>query len=80
MRPRLLARYHEVSAAEQRDKYLAHYEQLKIEGAALGAELAEIYPALVGPLIDVFVRLRAFQQQCQTLHLTDPGGLSTTPN
>jgi hypothetical protein len=75
LRPRLLARYHEVSAAEQRDKYLAHYEQLKIEGAALGAELADLYGAVM-PLIDLFVRLRAFRERCSSLHLTDPGGLA----
>ena len=38
-------------------------------------ELAELYPGAVGPLVDVFVRLRAFQQKCRALHLTDPGGL-----
>jgi hypothetical protein len=51
------------------------YEQLKIEGAALGAELAEIYPGLVGPLVDLFGRLRAFRQRCHALHAGDPGGL-----
>jgi hypothetical protein len=73
LRPRLLARYHEISAAEQRQQYLARYEQLKIEGAALAQELADLYPALVGPLVEVFARLRVFQQQCRALHLSDPG-------
>jgi hypothetical protein len=74
LRPRLLARYHEISAAEQRDKYLAHYEQLKIEGAALGAELVDLYGAVM-PLVEVFGRLRAFRERCRALHAGDPGGL-----
>ena len=73
LRPRLLARYHEVSAAEQRQQYLVRYERLKIEGAALGAELADCYPGLVGPLVEVFVRLSAFREQTRALHLSDPG-------
>ena len=32
-----------------------------------------MYPGLVGPLVDLFARLRAFQQRCHALHLTDPG-------
>ena len=75
LRPRLLARYHEISAAEQRQQYLARYEQLKIDGAALAQELADLYPALVGPLVEVFTRLRVFQQKASALHHTDPGGL-----
>lgn len=75
LRPRLLARYQQVSAAEQREQYLAQYTDLKREGAALAQELADLYPGLVGPLVEVFVRLRAFQQKCRALHLADPGGL-----
>jgi hypothetical protein len=73
-RPRLEALLQARQQAEARDKYLARYEQLKIEGAALGAELVE-YPDLVGPLVEVFGRLRAFREQCHRLHATDPGGL-----
>jgi hypothetical protein len=73
LRPRLLARYHDISAAEMRQQYLVRYEELKQEGAALGAELADLYPGLVAPLVEVFTRLRAFQQQCRALHVTDNG-------
>jgi hypothetical protein len=74
LRPRLLARYHEVSAAEQREQYLSRYTDLKHEGEALGTELAEVYPDAVRQIVEVFVRLRAFQDKCRALHLTDTGG------
>ena len=73
-RPRLEALLQARLLAEQRDAYVVRYEQLKIEGAALGAELVE-YPGLVGPLVDLFGRLRAFRERCRALHVTDPGGL-----
>ena len=74
-RPRLAALLDARRAQEQRAQYLARYEQLKSEGAALAQELAEIYPALVGPLVGVFTRIRAFEQQCSALHQTDPGSM-----
>ena len=74
-RPRLEALLQTRRQADQRAAYLAIYEQLKIEGAALGAELADLYPGFVGPLIDLFARLRAFRERCSSLHVTDPGGL-----
>jgi hypothetical protein len=73
LRPRLLARYNEVIAAEQRQQYLGRYTDLKREGAVLAQELVDLYPSLVGPLVELFGRLRDFQQQCRALHLTDPG-------
>jgi hypothetical protein len=72
LRPRLLARYHEVSAAEQRQQYLVGYTDLESQGRDLAQELADCYRA-VGPLVAVFTRLRPFQQQCHRLHITDPG-------
>ena len=41
-RPRLEALLQARLLAEARDKYLVRYEQLKMEGAALGAELADL--------------------------------------
>ena len=38
-------------------------------------ELVDLYPSLVGPLVDLFGRLRAFRERCRALHVTDPGGL-----
>ena len=74
-RPRLEALLHTRRQADQRDAYLVRYEELKIEGAALGAELADLYPGLVGPLVDLFGRLRDFREQCHRLHVTDPGSM-----
>jgi hypothetical protein len=74
-RPRLEALLHSRQQAEQRDAYVVRFEQLKIEGAALGAELADLYPGLVRPLVDLFGRLRAFRERCRALHVTDPDGL-----
>ena len=71
-RPRLEALLDARQQAEQRAAYLVRYEQLKIEGAALGAELADSYGAVM-PLLDLFGRLRAFRERCRALHLTDPG-------
>jgi hypothetical protein len=73
LRPRLLARYHEVSAAEQRAQYLSRYADLKREGAALAQDLADLYPDAVRRIVEVFAKLAAFQQQCRVLHLSDPG-------
>ena len=74
-RPRLAALLDARRAQEQRDRYLTHYATLKHEGEALAQELADLYPGLVGPLVELFARLRAFQQRCSALHVTDPGGL-----
>jgi hypothetical protein len=64
-----------------REQYLGRYADLKHEGAALGAELADSYPDAVRRMVEVFGRLRVFQQKCRALHLTDTqGGLPHVPD
>ena len=72
-RPRLEALLDARLLAEQRAAYLVRYEQLKIEGAALAQDLADLYPDAVRRIVEVFAKLAAFQQQCRVLHLSDPG-------
>jgi hypothetical protein len=74
-RPRLAALLHARLQQEQRDAYLVRHDELKPEGEALAQALADLYPGLVGALVEAFVRLRAFQQKRSALHQTDPGGL-----
>ena len=71
-RPRLEALLHSRQQAEQRDAYLARYEELKIEGAALGAELADLYPAPSGRWSRCSVACALFAE-CRALHISDPG-------
>jgi hypothetical protein len=71
LRPRLLARLHQLTEQEALETYRAKQSELAPERAALERELRETYEAATAKLVDLFTRIRAYQQRVQQ-QLSDP--------
>jgi hypothetical protein len=71
LQPRLLARYQQVYQQEAVREYLAKLGELAPERDALAAELHTTYEATTSKLIDLFQRVRTFEQQARSA-LGDP--------
>jgi hypothetical protein len=65
MRPRLLARLQQVTQREELEAYRAKQSELAPARDALERELATVYPDAASKLVDLFARIRAFQQRAQ---------------
>jgi hypothetical protein len=79
MRPRLLARLQQVTAQEALAAYRAKQTELAPERDALQRELAETYQAAASKLVDLFTRIRAFQQRAQQALGNPPPGVEPLP-
>jgi hypothetical protein len=60
-----MARYQEVVAREEVQSYRAKQSQLAPEGNALEQELATVYRDAARRIVDLFTRIRAFQQRAR---------------
>lgn len=74
--PRLERRGQQVAAAERLGRWKAEFAELKIERDELAEELAELYPAAVSKLIDLFNRIAAHEAEVSRLHQSRPAGVS----
>jgi hypothetical protein len=79
LRPRLLARLQQVTAQEALETYRAKQSELAPERDALERELAETYEDAAAKLVDLFSRVRAFQQRAQRELGDPPPGVSVLP-
>jgi hypothetical protein len=50
--------------AERHARWLAEYHKAETERDALAAEFAEVYPAIVGTLVDLFGRMQQCDRKC----------------
>jgi hypothetical protein len=75
MRPRLLQRYQQVTSQEEVDSYRAKQSQLAPVRDTLERELRETYEAATAKLVDLFTRIRAFQQRAQQQLGNPPPGV-----
>jgi hypothetical protein len=74
--PQLRTRHREVRDDEERKKWYAEYEALKVERDALASELAEIYPAFEAKITDLFARMAANDAALSPLHQSRPAGVA----
>jgi hypothetical protein len=65
LRPRVLQRRQQIAAQEEIEAYQAKMAQFAPERDALEQELADTYQEAAGKLVDLFARLRAFQQRAR---------------
>jgi hypothetical protein len=74
--PRLERRCQQVATAECLGRWKAEFTELKIERDDLTEELAEVYPAVVSELIDLFSRISVHEAEVSRLHQSRPSGVS----
>jgi hypothetical protein len=65
LRPRLLQRCQQIAAQEEIEAYQAKMAQFATERDALEQELADTYQEAAGKLVDLFARIRTFQQRAR---------------
>jgi hypothetical protein len=71
-----LQRLHvEVAEAERLKEWQGQFNELKKQRDALAEELAEVYPATVATLIDLFTRIGALDEKLSALHQARPRGV-----
>jgi hypothetical protein len=63
LRPRLVARLNEVSAAEHQARWTADFGELKEEQDALAEELRQFYEPVVAKFIDLFDRIKEHEER-----------------
>jgi hypothetical protein len=73
--PRLQARYEQVAAAEERERWKAKYGTLKVRRDALSAELANVYPEVADKLADLFERIAVMDAEISSLHQARPASV-----
>jgi hypothetical protein len=76
LRPRLLQRFQQITQQEALESYLAKQGELAPVREALERELRETYEAAASKLVDLFNRVRAFQQRAAEELGDPPPGVS----
>jgi hypothetical protein len=75
--PLLQQQCQQLRRAEEADAWLADYAQIEAQRDMLAAEFAASYPSLVGQLIELFQRAKAFDQEISGLLRRRPNACST---
>jgi hypothetical protein len=73
---RLLRRHSEVATRERAASWTASFYELRDRRDALAAELAALYPQAVRDLLNLFIRIAAFDNEVGRLHSARPAGLA----
>jgi hypothetical protein len=76
LQPRLAARLQQVNAEEQVQAYLSKRAELTLERDALQQEFSATYQELCGKLLELFARLRDFQNRAQIALGNPPSGVA----
>lgn len=71
--PRLFAHFQKIYAQEQVQTYVAKFRELAPERDALAAELRATYRDAADKLVDLFTRVRAFEQRARQALGNPPG-------
>lgn len=72
--PRLRAKLKEARAAEYAVQWQAEYERAEAKRNDLARELADVYPAAVARLIDLFWRIRETDEELYAINSAAPNG------
>jgi hypothetical protein len=73
---RLIRSYTDVAAREAATSWTASFYELRDRRDALAHELAERYPATVRELLNLFIRIAAFDNEVGRLHSARPAGIA----
>jgi hypothetical protein len=73
---RLIRRHVEVATRERAASWTAAFHEARERRDALAAELAELYPAAVRNLMNLFIRISACDNEIDRLHQARPSGVS----
>jgi hypothetical protein len=73
---RLVRRYAEADAQEQLEAWTASFYELKDRRDALAAEMAQTYPQATRDLMNLNIRIAAFDEELGRLHRARPPGLA----